>query len=160
VAFPTVAQSTVAHSTVENRPDNIKLIPKKTKSKKTKIDNTKGFDEFYKIYPKRADPALAKRSFESALKRATFETILQGAQRYRDDPNREQAFTKNPSTWLNADAWENDPLPPRITRKTRALTNAEEGVLLIEQWRTDEARGTQNQIEYDMGLQLKGIDDE
>ncbi|PRI10942.1 hypothetical protein B4915_08645 [Leucobacter massiliensis] len=32
---------------------------------------------------------------------------------YRDDPNRVQAFTKYPASWLNAEAWENGPLPQR-----------------------------------------------
>lgn len=71
------------------------------------------FDEFWKIYPKKADKALAKRSFEKALKRTTLDIILAGAERYRDDPNRDPEYTKNPSTWLNADAWENEPLPAK-----------------------------------------------
>ena len=92
----------------------------------------KGFDQFWAIYPKKDDKPLAKRSFEKALKRATLDVIVAGAERYRDDPNREQLFTKNPSTWLNADAWENGPLPSRVVRKPRKLTNAEEGALLVE----------------------------
>jgi hypothetical protein len=111
------------------------------------------------VYPKKDDKPLAKRSFEKALNRASLEVILMGAQRYRDDPNREQAFTKNPSTWLNADAWENGPLPSRIVSKPRKLTNAEEGALLVQKYRLEE-QAQQKQIETDMGLQLKGIDDE
>jgi hypothetical protein len=131
VAFSTVAQSTVAHSTVANPPHNIKLIPNKTNTKKTKIENTTGFDEFWFVYPKKDDKGLARRSFEKALTRATLEEIVAGAERYRDDPNREEAFTKNPSTWLNADAWENGPLPA----KTRKLTNAENAAVLAMKFR-------------------------
>jgi hypothetical protein len=69
------------------------------------------FDQFWNIYPKKADKALARRSFEKALKRTTLDVILAGAERYRDDPGRDPEFTKNPSTWLNAEAWDNDPLP-------------------------------------------------
>jgi hypothetical protein len=87
------------------------------------------------VYPKKDDKGLAKRSFEKALTRATLEVIIAGAERYRDDPNREQLFTKNPSTWLNADAWENGPLPSRVVTKPRKLTNAEEGALLTQQLR-------------------------
>jgi hypothetical protein len=122
----------------------------------------KGFDQFWAIYPKKDDKPLAKRSFEKALKRATLDVIVAGAERYRDDPNREQLFTKNPSTWLNADAWENGPLPSRVVRKPRKLTNAEEGALLVERLRAEEAAKQQQpkQLDYDMGITLKGVDDE
>jgi hypothetical protein len=81
------------------------------------------FNQFWSVYPKKDDKPLAKRSFEKALDRATMDIIIAGAERYRDDPNREPGFTKNPSTWLNADAWENGPLP-----STRKKTNSERNV--------------------------------
>ena len=74
---------------------------------------TEAFERFWKVYPKSADKRTAFNAWKRAVKRADPETILAGAERYRDDPNREAAFTKNGSTWLNADAWLNDPLPPR-----------------------------------------------
>ena len=120
----------------------------------------KGFDQFWAIYPKKDDKPLAKRSFEKALKRANLDVIVAGAERYRDDPNREQLFTKNPSTWLNADAWENGPLPSRVVRKPRKLTNAEEGALLVAKWRAEEEAQKPKQVGYDMGNILKGVDDE
>jgi hypothetical protein len=73
------------------------------------------FEQFWEIYPKKADKALAKRSLEKALKRTTAERILDGARHYRDDPRRDDAFTKNPSTWLNADAWDNECVKPKET---------------------------------------------
>jgi hypothetical protein len=120
----------------------------------------KGFATFWAVYPKKDDKPLAKRSFEKALKRATLDVIVAGAERYRDDPNREQLFTKNPSTWLNADAWENGPLPSRVVRKPRKLTNAEEGALLVAKWRAEEEAQKPKQVGYDMGNILKGVDDE
>jgi hypothetical protein len=113
------------------------------------------FNQFWSVYPKKDDKPLAKRSFEKALDRTTLEVIVAAAERYRDDPNREALFTKNPSTWLNADAWENGPLPSRVVSKPRKLTNAEEGALLVQRLRVEEQ---QKQLESDMGL--KGIDDE
>lgn len=57
-------------------------------------------------------PARAK--FKAALKRgADPQEIIAGAHRYNVDPNREQAFTKQPTTWLGSDCWEDPPLPPR-----------------------------------------------
>jgi hypothetical protein len=104
--------------------------PKKTISKKTKdledyLEDS--FERFWSTYPKKADKRVAFRAFAKALSRVDLDTIVAGAERYRDDPNREQAFTKNPATWLNADAWENDPLPARTRRaesKSRADENA------------------------------------
>jgi hypothetical protein len=90
------------------------------------------FDEFWAVYPKKADKPLALRSFTKALKRVSFEVILEGAAKYRDDPNREKAFTKNPSSWLNADAWENEPLPPK-TRRAQIISKAEENVARLRE---------------------------
>ena len=149
-----------------SRPDPVSPVSQRTRT--TELEPAeqellnKGFATFWAIYPKKDDKPLAKRSFEKALKRATLDVIVAGAERYRDDPNREQLFTKNPSTWLNADAWENGPLPSRVVRKPRKLTNAEEGALLVERLRAEEAAKQQQpkQLDYDMGITLKGVDDE
>ena len=64
------------------------------------------FQEFWKEYPRKLDKGKAERAFKSALTRSTFGVI-----QYADDPNRNPDFTKYPATWLNADSWENPPLP-------------------------------------------------
>ena len=70
------------------------------------------FDEFWKEYPRKSDKRAALRAFNSATTRASFEDILAGTIRYANDPNLPEArFIKHPATWLNADAWENPPLP-------------------------------------------------
>jgi hypothetical protein len=137
-----------------------KTKPKEDKQVEKTIDIEQGFTQFWAVYPKKDDKPLAKRSFIKALDRATLDIIIAGAERYRDDPNREQAFTKNPSTWLNADAWENGPLPSMVARKPRKLTNAEEGALLVAQWRAEEDAQKPKELDYDYGITLKGVDDE
>lgn len=71
------------------------------------------FEEWWATYPKKDD----KRGTLPAWKRITREVdntvLVEAAQRYRDDPNRSEQYTKLPKTWLNAGAWENGPLPPR-----------------------------------------------
>jgi hypothetical protein len=91
------------------------ISPEPNKEPNNEIESVKElFDEFWKEYPKKVDKGAAKRAFKSALTRATFEEILAGTIRYANDPNLpETRYVKNPSTWLNADAWENPPLPPR-----------------------------------------------
>jgi len=69
------------------------------------------FNEFWTVYPKKADKPKALRAFVKAVKREKLEVIIAGAEKYRDDPNRKAEFTKNPATWLNSDAWDNEPLP-------------------------------------------------
>jgi hypothetical protein len=70
------------------------------------------FDEFWKEYPRKSDKRAALRAFNSAITRASFEDILAGTIGYANDPNLPEArFIKHPATWLNADAWENPPLP-------------------------------------------------
>jgi len=67
----------------------------------------KSFNQFWDLYPKKIDKGRAVKDFRSALKRASFESIIAGVKAYKDDPYRKPQFTKYPSSWLNADAWEN-----------------------------------------------------
>jgi hypothetical protein len=97
------------------------LIEKKTIKRRT-LDTASAkdlFNEFWKEYPRKLDKGKAFRAFSSALNRASFEDILAGAIQYKNDPNRIDEFTKYPASWLNADAWENGPLPfdPRANKK-------------------------------------------
>ena len=72
------------------------------------------FKRFWAIYPRRAGKGAACASFIKAKKRAKVETIIAGAERLRDDPNLpEGSLIAHPSTWLNQDRWEDDPMPPR-----------------------------------------------
>lgn len=90
------------------------------------------FTEFWNEYPRKLDKGKAKRAFASALNRATFEDILAGVIRYKNDPNRLDEFTKYPASWLNADSWENGPLPddPRAAKKREA----KEQERLMKEW--------------------------
>jgi len=153
--FSTVAHSTVAQSTVANPPDNRKLIPNKTKVKKNKLEKTSvsPFNQFWDVYPKRADKPAAVRAFEKAIRRVSLEVILDGAKRYRDDPNRDDGYTKNPATWLNADAWDNPPEPVR----GRKLTNAENAALLAQKYREREQTKAIEAPDVDFSAMLKGV---
>ena len=69
------------------------------------------FEKFWIEYPKKLDKGKALKAFKNALTRAPLEEIISGAILYRDDPNRIEAFTKYPATWLNADSWGNGLMP-------------------------------------------------
>jgi hypothetical protein len=82
-----------------------------------RIQNTENinnyWDEFWKIYPLKVGKGAALKAFEKAVKRATPEEIIAGAQRYAKDPNRDPGYTAHAATWLNADRWGDSLLPPK-----------------------------------------------
>jgi hypothetical protein len=72
------------------------------------------FAEFWRIYPRKDDKKRAEKAFRKALQDGVDSAaILAGALRYRQDPNREPRYTKQPATWLNAGSWDNGALPAR-----------------------------------------------
>jgi len=71
------------------------------------------FLEFWNTYPLKRDKRKALLAWRKAVVRADASAICAGAKRYADDPNRVAQFTKYAEGWLNADAWEDAPLPPR-----------------------------------------------
>jgi len=80
------------------------------------------FDAFWSNYPKKVDKGAALRAFRKAIKLNAVIDIIDGAKAYAEDPNLpEKQFIKNPATWLNAEAWNNGPLPKRKTTDSKAL---------------------------------------
>ena len=98
---------------------------KKTTNKRTQQTKAfpASFDEFWEAYPRKADKAKALKAFDKALESSELVDILAGAVSYRDDPNRLDQFTKHPTTWLNAEAWSNEPLPhdPRAEKQRDSI---------------------------------------
>lgn len=87
------------------------------------------FERFWVLYPRKVAKQAAWSKFTVAIKRASFETIMAGCQRYRDDPHRVDEFTTHPTTWLSQGRWEDDPLP---ARKSEQRTEPAQ-----PQWRVD-----------------------
>lgn len=71
------------------------------------------FDAFWSVYPRNAAKGNARTAWAAATKKAPPAEIIAGAERYRDDPNRHESFTAHAATWLRAERWADDPLPPR-----------------------------------------------
>lgn len=119
-------------------------LPENPPLKKTIYKNTidknierEQFEEFWAIYPKKTDKAQAIRMFRRAVHRVGFETILAGVIKFANDPNlpSEKRFIKNPATWLNADAWENGPLP----EQKKKSSYKEEQERILKEWTLDES---------------------
>lgn len=90
----------------QSRPMNHPLEPS--------IEPPSSFDDFWNLYPRKVGKQAAQKAFIKALKITTLEEILEGARKYAEDPNRVDAFTAHPTTWLNAGRWADGPLPERI----------------------------------------------
>jgi hypothetical protein len=73
--------------------------------------DTDTFDVFWTTYPRRVARAHALRAYSKAIKKVSPEVIIQAAAAYRDDPNRDDQFTKHPTTWLNGECWNDEALP-------------------------------------------------
>lgn len=74
---------------------------------------TDEFETFWKTYPLKVGKGAAMKAWVKALKETTAESIIEGADRYSKDPNRDSAFTAHPATWLNGDRWLDSPLPQK-----------------------------------------------
>lgn len=83
----------------------------------------KEFEDFYTRYPLHVGKAAAHKAWERVIKdrKATKDELLAGADRYRDDPNRDDSFTKHPATWLNAGCHNDGPLPARSNGNSRVM---------------------------------------
>ncbi|MGH8876946.1 MAG: hypothetical protein ACRD0P_06350, partial [Stackebrandtia sp.] len=83
-----------------DRDDSPSLIPE-TRRPRSGSDDDPDWVKFWDAYPRKDAKEGARRSWRSALKKTTAATLIDAAQRYRDDPNREPEFTAMPTTWLN-----------------------------------------------------------
>jgi hypothetical protein len=109
-------------------PSTVNPTTKNTNSKEEqeknneRIHSDSDFDSFWSFYPKKVDKGAAIRAFRKAIKNNDVKEIIEGASRYALDVNLpEKQFIKNPATWLNAEAWNNGPLPQRRKTDSKAL---------------------------------------
>lgn len=84
------------------------------------------FDAFWEVYPRKEGKAKARIAWVKAVRKVDTDTLVAGAARYRDDPNREAAFTAHAATWLNGERWEDDLLPAREHRSQRKVSDVAE----------------------------------
>ena len=115
-----VREKSVKASTAGKRSFSVRSTPveqpfnHKDKDKDKEL-KTSSFDEFWSVYPRKVGKQDALKAFERALRLATAEEIVTGAQRYADDRNRLAEFTAHPATWLNRGSWSDEPLPNRAS---------------------------------------------
>ena len=91
---------------------------------KKNLDIDSEFEIFWNVYPRKVAKKSAEIAFAKAIKHTPFGLILSGAGAYAHDPNRVEAYTAHPATWLNGHRWLDAPLPER--EKTADEKKAEE----------------------------------
>jgi hypothetical protein len=82
-----------------------------TRAKTAPAADESDFDRFWATYPRREAKDRARKAWAKAIARADPETVIAGAARFRDDPEREAKYTPHPASWLNAGRWTDEPLP-------------------------------------------------
>ncbi len=109
------------------------------------------FDRFWDAYPRHVAREGALKAWTKAALKADTETIIAGAERYRDDPNREAQYTKHPATWLNAGCWEDDPLPASTNAPKPGGPSSNGSAPVLPYLRTERQRIEQKLIEAQRG---------
>jgi uncharacterized protein YdaU (DUF1376 family) len=108
-------RSVVARGLNERSTDAEQSLNHKEEDKEEDKDINKKelFVDFWNVYPLKVGKGAAQKAFDKAIRTTDAEVIIRGALRYKSDPNRVQAYTAHASTWLNAQRWLDEPLPPR-----------------------------------------------
>lgn len=136
----TVSQNTVSGKTASGEMTHIKKTNSFKKTKEEKKTNNScsneherdtHFDAFWHAYPRKVGKQKARTKFTTAVKRAGDPNlVIAGAQRLADDPNLpDKQYIPHPTTWLERDGWEDEPLPPRHTPATTSGGNTLEAWL-------------------------------
>jgi biotin operon repressor len=116
------AEPTLDNPTQDNPLHKNNIIKKNNLKNNERVYSDLEFDSFWSYYPKKVDKGAALRAFKRAVKKQDPDSVIAGAKAYAEDPNLpEKQFIKNPATWLNAEAWNNGPLPKRKTTDSKAL---------------------------------------
>jgi hypothetical protein len=102
-------------------------------------DTGPAFADFWNIYPRREGKQAAAKAFEKATRSVSVDVVLAGAARFRDDPNRDPAYTPHPTTWLNQGRWDDEPLPARGLRAVPSRIS--EGDALLRRWHDEALTG-------------------
>lgn len=73
-------------------------------------DQVTEFDRFWIAYPKHVGKIKARQEFDAIVGHgADPEAVIAAAERYRDDTDRDPAYTAHPSTWLHQGRWLDEP---------------------------------------------------
>lgn len=87
------------------------------------VDDDPMFERFWQTYPRKASKGSARRAWAKAVRITSPEEIIASAGRYAADPNRDDAYTAHPATWLNGERWLDSSLPARESTAGRRVSD-------------------------------------
>lgn len=90
------------------RPRTPDTVSPKHNQLNTELKEPNSFAHFWSVYPRRVGKGAAVKAWDKAVKKTDPATIIAGATAYRDDPTRDPRYTAHPTTWLNAERWDDD----------------------------------------------------
>jgi len=118
--FATPSPSVVRNRGTEEQRNN--TSSRSASAKRTPDDR---FAEFYAAYPRKRDPRKAEQAYRAALKRgATPDQLITAATAYARNGGETQ-FMKYPASWLNAEAYRNEPEQTRLSLVSAAPASFE-----------------------------------
>lgn len=102
-----------------------KKIEERALMRKPIDDRDPDFERFWDVYPRKSAKGTARRAWSKAILKADPRQIIEAANAYARDPNREAPFTAHAATWLNGERWLDEPLPSRESRSDRKMSEVE-----------------------------------
>jgi hypothetical protein len=142
------------HITITNKQEPLEREPVNDKSEQ--------FNVWWSSFPRKEGKGAARKEFDKALKKVGLDKLVEAAENYRNDPNREPKFTVQPARWLREERWDDSPLP--LNRK---MTNSEHNIqnfraslaLLAEQpMKEVENEQVRNKGAIDFGVNFRSAD--
>jgi hypothetical protein len=118
-------------------------IPNKDIKKENPSDSE--FNLFWAIYPRKEAKGAARTAFIKACRKVPFDVIVEGVKRFANDPNRQDEFTANASTWLNQERWSDEALPQRGNTMTRTESSVLRALEIAERFTAEEERALENE---------------
>lgn len=68
------------------------------------------FEAFWRVYPRKVGKGAARKAWVKAMKVATIDAIMEGAERYATErAGADVSYTAHPTTWLNGQRWLDEP---------------------------------------------------
>jgi hypothetical protein len=98
----------------ERREEQGYISPSRRAAQARATDDDNGFDEFWRVYPRKVARGAAAKAYGRVLRKgqASEAELLAGAHRYASErAGQEQKFTKHPANWLDGECWRDEPLP-------------------------------------------------
>jgi hypothetical protein len=110
----------------QNSSESLAKTETETESETINLVNTydqTAFNEFWELVPRKVAKATAEKAFIKATRQTSALEIIEGMRRLANDPNLpDTQYIPHPTTWLNAQGWNDDPYPAR-TRTNAKLAN-------------------------------------